>query len=299
MRRVTEARLDLGEGLAGIGAYALARARTGAGAQLLEATLDAFARSAAPPGPGGPWPTHPQHLPSHRLEQTPLGHSDLGMAHGAPGIIAFLGKAARSGAGGPVLRQFLDRSTAWLLAQRHPPGSPSSFGYWRAEGETGDQARDRLRQPSRVAWCYGDLGAGLGLLQGALGNQGGQTERIALAVCRHAAARPLASSGVVDAGLCHGSAGNAHLCHRLFRATGEPLFHEACRAWLERTLAFEEHHGGFPSWWPEGDGQTGSWRFEPGLLDGVAGIALVLVACLTGREPGWDACLMTDLASRA
>jgi hypothetical protein len=37
-----------------------------------------------------------------------------------------------------------------------------------------------------------------------------------------------------------GTAGTAHVCHRLFRATGVPLFEEAAVLWLRHTLALRQ-----------------------------------------------------------
>ena len=52
-----------------------------------------------------------------------------------------------------------------------------------------------------------------------------QTEAVAIA--ERAAARAIEDSGVVDASVCHGSAGLAHIFNRLYQATGSPVLHAA------------------------------------------------------------------------
>jgi hypothetical protein len=80
---------------------------------------------------------------------------------------------------------------------------------------------------------------------------------------------------VRDASLCHGAAGNAHLFHRWYALTGEPVFAEAARTWYAHAL-------GMPP--PE------SMAF----LEGAAGIALALVAATTEIEPAWDRVLLAS-----
>ncbi len=66
-----------------------------------------------------------------------------------------------------------------------------------------------------------------------------------------AAARPAAASGVVDAGLCHGAAGVAHLFARLHLAPGSAALADAARGWLRRALDLrspDRGPGGFASW---------------------------------------------------
>ena len=295
VRRTRGGPLDLGAGLAGIGVHALARARAGRGSALLEAVLEALRVRALPLDEQGPWQTPPEELPDYLRELAPLGCTNLGLAHGLPGILGLLGKAVSGGWGGPGLGKVLEQSLAWTLDQRHPEEAPSCFGYWIPRGETSAQRRERLLTPSRIAWCYGDLGAGVGLLQATLGTADPALGAAALRICRKAAARPVEASGVVDAGLCHGAAGNVHLFHRLHWATGEPPFLEAARTWLVKVLALEQEHGGFFTWQPGAGDEAGVWHDQRGLLVGQAGIALVLDGCLGGLQGTWDEFLMTDL----
>jgi hypothetical protein len=81
----------------------------------------------------------------------------------------------------------------------------------------------------------------------------------------------------VDAGLCHGSAGLAHLFGLMYQMTAEAALADAARFWVERTL--------------EQPGCNG-----PGLLEGTAGVALAMESACTTAEPVWDQMLLVSTA---
>jgi lantibiotic biosynthesis protein len=146
--------------------------------------------------------------------------------------------------------------------------------------------------PARSAWCYGDPGVATVLLLAArdVGEPAWAAEATTLAM--GAANRPPDRTGVVDAGLCHGSAGLAHLFNRMYRMTAEPILADAARFWVERTL--ELCSAAAPgrdatltdAAWPGCDG--------PGLLEGAAGVAVALEAACTTAEPIWDQMLLVS-----
>jgi hypothetical protein len=123
-----------------------------------------------------------------------------------------------------------------------------------------------------------------------VGDAGWEQTAVALA-CR-AAERPASETGVVNANFCHGAAGLAHLYNRMYQATGEPILGRAAVYWLERTLGFyrlARDAGG--SWvlgnWDPGRRERWTWTGVE-LVEGAAGVALVLLAAATSVEPTWD-----------
>jgi hypothetical protein len=243
---------------------------------------------------GFTWHTAPNLLPQWQRELHPEGYFNLGLAHGVPAVIALLGQANALGVHAPRSLTLLEGAVAWLLAQKNPEGSGSCFATIvspRYAQETG---------PSRIAWCYGDLGLGVALLWAARSVGRGDWEAEALAIARLAAKREVAKAGVRDAGLCHGAAGNAHIFNRLWQATGEELFREAALTWFEETLALRQPGlglGGFRAWMPgpEAKDNPEPWVDAEGLLEGAAGIGLALLAAVTPMEPQWDRMLMVTL----
>jgi hypothetical protein len=289
---------DLVDGLAGLGIYGLQRARAGGRRVILDAVVTDLARRAVAADPGMTWFTPPGALPAHQRREAPGGYFNLGLAHGVPALPALLGQVLALGLGGAPERRLYGEAVAWLLAQRNPEPARAGLGCWVAQDEDEGQRGARRREPLRVAWCYGDLGAGVALLRGACALDDAATAAAALELCRRAARCPVPEAGMADACLCHGAAGNAHLFHRLFRATGEPVFAAAAEAHLRQVLAWEEPAAGgagFRFWLPRDEDDPEPWRADPGLLNGAAGIGLALLGFLDGREPAWDGCLMADL----
>ncbi|HVR07898.1 MAG TPA: lanthionine synthetase C family protein [Thermoanaerobaculia bacterium] len=297
---------DLIRGLAGLGVYALERLPRPSAVACLAKIVDRLSETAEHGPQGTTWHTAPALLPDWQRELFPKGYYNLGMAHGVPAVIALLraaaAAAARLGAAGdpaaaglaPRARALADGAIRWLLAQRLPPGEASCFGTTFAPESPATQ--------SRLAWCYGDPGVAAALLVAARASGDSALERQAVELALAAAERPLEASGVRDAGLCHGSAGLAHLFNRFYQETGERRLAEASLRWFEHALDFQlpgEGFAGYRAYWIEPDTTEASWRNDAGLLEGVAGIGLALLAGIDGFEPAWDRILMLSAATDA
>jgi lantibiotic modifying enzyme len=273
---------DLIDGLVGYGVYACERIGSRWGRALLEQVVLRLEERAVSRDGGLTWHTPPEEMPDWQRALYPQGYYNLGVAHGVPGVLLLLSRACVHGVVADRARVLLEGAVRWLLAQR-------DTGDTRAGFATVVSAGAPVRRPSRIGWCYGDLGLSVALLQTArsLGEDAWAQE--ALRAGRRAAERPLEESGVRDAGLCHGAAGNAHLFHRLYLASEEPVFREAARAWLSHTLALRregEGIAGFRVWQQDASGE--SWVASPGLLSGASGVGLALLAALGPVEPEWD-----------
>lgn len=283
---------DLIGGLAGYGLYALQRLERPGGRAILAKVLAHLYALEVPRDGGGTWYTAPHLLPPWQRELHPEGYYNLGLAHGVPAVLVLLARALRAGHG--PAREPLERGVAWLLAQRLPAEAGGCFPTAVSHGAQGPEPG-----PSRVAWCYGDLGLGTALLAAARAAGRPDWEIHALDILRAAARLPRERAGVRDGGLCHGAAGNAHLFNRLHQATGEPLFREAALAYFDLLFELRKEGrgiGGFEAWMPmTHTPDEDPWKPVPGFLEGGIGIALALVAALHAQEPAWDAFLMVDV----
>lgn len=281
---------DVISGLAGFGVYALERLPRPGGRECLERVVRRLSELAVRRPDGIAWRTAPHLMIERELESYPEGNFNAGVAHGVPGVLPVLAQAC---AAGVDARELLDGAVAWTLAQKLPEGGEASFPYTVAE-ETDPR-------PTRLAWCYGDLGIAVALLTAARAVGEESWEREAVAIGHKAARRRLDGSGVIDASLCHGAAGDGHLFNRLYQATGDPVFHEAALYWIEQALDMHkpgEGIGGYHAW-VVGDGTELAWRPDPGFLTGSAGIALALLAAATGVEPEWDRVLLADIPGKS
>jgi lantibiotic biosynthesis protein len=281
-----EGEFDLISGLAGLGTYLLERRGQPGAPAGLALVADRLADTADRTAEGVRWLTRPDRFRPPERQEAPTGRYDLGVAHGTPGVVAFLGGACGAGVD---RRELLGEAVRWVLAQRLPDGGPSVFPTWVGPGIK--------PQPARTAWCYGDAGVAAALLAAARAVGEKAWEREALRIARSAAARAPEQTGVADAGFCHGAAGLAHLFGRIFQATGDEAVLEGARRWYERTLAMAEPGAGvgeyrFYKW--QGNGTFG-WEADSGLLTGSAGVALSLLAAAGTVEPAWDRALLASI----
>jgi lantibiotic biosynthesis protein len=280
---------DLVSGLVGCGAWALERLPRPGGEECLRQVVARLAETAHRQESGVAWLTPARLLPPHQRDTCPDGHYNLGVAHGVPGAIGVLAGAWEMGVERTRVLELLAGAVRWLSAHQLPPGSGSVYPYYVATG--------REAKVPGVAWCYGDLGIAVSLLAAARRVGVAAWEQAAITLARQAAARRPAPSARQDACLCHGAAGNGHLCNRLYQATGEPRFGAAARWWLGRALTLRRPGtglAGFSYWAADERGEPALFPV-PGFLDGAVGTALALLAAITSVPPEWDRLLLVSV----
>lgn len=83
------------------------------------------------------------------------------------------------------------------------------------------------KRPSRLAWCYGDLGIGLSLWTAGknLGIKSFQEEAYEV-FDSLLKGKNAYENNVIDAGICHGTSGVALLFNRFYLETGDSYFYE-------------------------------------------------------------------------
>jgi hypothetical protein len=281
---------DLIGGLTGYAVYALERLPHLPAAECLELVVERLSEIAQPHPMGLAWYTSPDLLPEPNRPSFPQGLNNLGLAHGTPGVIAVLARICTAGVATEKATQLMAAAVSWLLSQKLSTHETSVFPY-----EVGPVPRLR---PARTAWCYGDPGIAVALLAAgrAMGDE--ETEKHALALAHAVAQRPAESTGVRDAGLCHGAAGLGHLLNRLYHATGDPALLDSARGWFTRTLQYWEPGrgiGGFLAFAPpDDDFDRLIWRESPGFLIGSVGMGLALLAATSDVEPTWDRVLLAS-----
>jgi lantibiotic modifying enzyme len=224
----------------------------------------------------------------------PLGLYNLGLAHGVPGVIALLAELSVLEVTATRARQLLESTVRWLLSQKLPGDAGSCFPCrtWPAVTPVA----------SRLGWCHGDLGIATSLMLAARRAGVKAWEQEARRVARDAALRSATTAGVTEPSLCHGAAGVGHMFNRLYRATREPLFAHAARAWLQRAMDMRRAGEGVAGYLsPEpvaiGDPREPRWLPDPGFLNGAAGIGLALLSGIRPTTLDWDRILLLALPS--
>lgn len=284
--RIAEGRLpvmaefDTIRGLAGIGAYLLQRAP---GSDALHAVLGYLVRLAEPLTdrgeslPGWWTPAGPTGRPDNEF---PGGHGNAGMAHGIGGPLALLSLAALRGVTVPGHKEAITALCAWLDSWRIDTATGSRWPYMI----TRDELRNAPTHPRhsgarrRPSWCYGTAGLARAQQLAALATSDSARERMAGKALTGALTDPTQRDMITDTSLCHGYSGLALITAR---AAADTEGSEAAklRAVLPELWAATQHD---------------PVRNAPGLLEGVAGVALAAFTTTTGTLPAthWDSCLL-------
>lgn len=283
---------DLITGLVGFGVYGLERMRQGAGEEIVASVVKRLAESVEWLGDGlAAWFTAPWLLPSNQWQASPEGNYNIGVAHGGPGVIALLARAAQHDVRRPTCLRLLAAGARWIQAQVRVTGRDDTYIGYSVDPRAGDVENRR----SRDAWCYGAPGVSVALLAAAHVLGDAPLADTALALARSAAPHDLMRSGVRDASFCHGSSGLAHLYARLYDATGESVFADAAARWTEQTLAFRTSGEGVAGFFYVSSQNDEMIRVAgSGFLEGAAGIGLVLLAMSAMEPPSWDRVVLAD-----
>ncbi len=210
---------------------------------------------------------------------------DLGLAHGLPSIIIILCKLLEKGISKDLSYDLLSGSVKYLLSQKNSPNQFHSlfpsFTY-----------KNNQSSNSRLAWCYGDVGIVISLWHAANVTNNISWKNEAIEILLHSTKRKdLKKNSINDACFCHGSAGLGHIYNRFYYHTKNKKFGDAANYWLNQTLKMAVHKGGLAGYKSFiGEGPI----IDPTLLNGVAGIGLVLMSAIFDIKTNWDECLLIN-----
>lgn len=210
---------------------------------------------------------------------------NLGLAHGQASKIVFFSKIFESKLFDEVfIKEILLSAVDYLLSYKRDNSCMALFPNY---------AEDNPDKFYRLSWCYSDLGISIALWQAGLALQDKGIKQEAVEICLHTTKRKTPKeTGVVDAGICHGTAGIAHIYNRMYRSTKKIEFKEATNYWINETLKMSKFSDGLAGYKTYRTPEFGGWQNRYGLLDGIAGIGLVLKSYVDDDEPTWDSCLL-------
>lgn len=206
----------------------------------------------------------------------------LGLAHGTPSIILILLKVYKR-TNNQKVRELLHKAAKFLFRSRFKEENDFFFPNSFAEG---------YETPSRLAWCYGDLGCAMSLyLYGRHFNDKSMIDFSNRVFLKHCQKRDVLKYRVTDPGFCHGSIGIAHFYGRMFNYTGLEIYRETSEYWVRATLEKATYMDGLAGY-KHYAGPDKGFINSYGLLEGVSGIGLSLISSITDDEPKWDSCLL-------
>lgn len=215
---------------------------------------------------------------------------NLGLSHGIPSIVNYLSRLYVFEDFKSKTEKMLRGAIHYMLSiQSHNLNDFSLFPNWVKKGKN-----QNTREKSRLAWCYGDLGIGVSLWKASKALDDPVLGDTALTILKHAAGRTSPEhSLVIDAGICHGSYGNAQIFNRMFKETGIPEFKKAALFWISDGLkkaTYKDGYAGYKRW----NGIKKTWTPELSVLEGISGIGLAIISYLSQNKDmlNWDECLM-------
>jgi hypothetical protein len=282
---------DLISGLSGTAVYLLTRSRTSNEIdQTVKAILQCFVRLAVERDGVPSWHTPKAFLNPHdsMSQSFPNGHLNCGLAHGIPGPLGAMALARILEIEVEGLDDAIAYLASWLLKHRHDDSWGMNWPSGIALMIEGDRVRMGTAAeapPAHSAWCYGSPGISRSLhLSGLALNRSdlcvAAVDSIAATLRRSAAARALNSPT-----FCHGTAGLLQIVLRFLAEAPNRNLEGGVHNLLSTLLAQHDPQSlvGVQSRGPEGITID-----SPSLLDGAAGVALVLLSISHDVEPEWD-----------
>lgn len=209
---------------------------------------------------------------------------NFGISHGIPAIIIFLCKCYSNNIAKDLCKDLISNAIRFITYYKNKTSDSVYPQLFKLNQE-------KIPSAERLAWCWGDLGLAVMFLEAgkALNNKSWREEAIYI-MQRSCSRRDLRKNRTVDAGLCHGTSGIAHIFNRFYWETGLIEFKETANYWIEQTLEMAYHTDGLAGF-KAYHGQD-NWVKNYGLLEGIAGIGLALMSHISDKEPTWDSCLL-------
>lgn len=208
---------------------------------------------------------------------------NLSLSHGLSSLIKFLAVASSTRITDNNTLNTINYLTKKLVSYQNEDKTYSFFpSLHDLSGKSPDMA-------SRLSWCYGDLTIAYTLHDIGVMLKDRNLMDISTQILLHSANRRTPEqTAVKDGGVCHGSAGIAHVFNRMFHITKNDVFKDARDYWLQYTLKLTNGYQFYKY-----NAITNRFEDEISLLEGEVGIALVLLSYLT-EDFSWDYCLMLN-----
>ncbi len=199
---------------------------------------------------------------------------NFGLSHGMTSIIYFLSKIHKKGIHQDTCRRLIIGAVKFIRSHPSEKDAPCEYPCALNVSKTGDYTTG---SPSRLAWCYGDLGMAIIFLQAGLQLQDTTLINYAKTLGLKTIHRKSYEKTLLrDAGICHGMFGVALIYKKLFKYSECSDFEGAANYWIEqgiqhlKTNPIETYKSKHADTWVE----------DMGLLTGSAGIGMSILDML-------------------
>lgn len=221
----------------------------------------------------------------------PQGMINTGLAHGVASIIWFFAsiseKAFLSSSTKMICTEQVQKTTKWLISQktkfRHPHFCiPHEISL----------NNDKIITNYSLAWCRGDLGIAVALIKAGNVLRDRQLFLEGLAIAQSISKLSVKNSNItldkhqIDSSLCHGTFGVFFIFYQLYGQTSDSNLKKAYLYWLDVSLDLikpDEKFCGLHTYLSHSE-QGIVWNQNVSLLNGVSGIALILLTYLMQEQ---------------
>lgn len=213
--------------------------------------------------------------------ETISSEDNISLSHGISSIVIFLSRVLQYKIGDDEKNSLmLRRSIKYITSQQIDHNIYNSYFPSASLNFRQGEKRD-----SRLAWCYGDLGIAYALwYAGQQLNDKLLIKFVEEILIFNAKRTSYDSTWIIDAPICHGSAGVAQMFFRMHKNMQIPEFYKAYEYWTQRTLTYNSHKEGLAGYKTFYAGNS-TWYNNTNLLEGIAGIGLSLI---TPEYSDWD-----------
>ena len=216
-----------------------------------------------------------------------LKEINLGLAHGIPAIMIILSEISKIESLKIEALRILKPAIYFLADYKQDNLLYGSFYPYVYDFH--DLKIINPNNKSRLAWCYGDLSVSWALLKGGIACNDEKivdfAKEIILSCTKR---RDIKEELVLDAIVCHGYAGIALLFKKFLIDIHHVEIEDAAKFWLSTTLSNNNTFQKYLRY----NTYLNDYQENHSLLNGIAGIGLVLLSFISENEIYWDECLL-------
>lgn len=207
---------------------------------------------------------------------------DLGLSHGQASLIAILTKLHKINNFKNDIKPILEGSINFLMANKSDNmNNLSIFPDYIGKG--------KITYRSRLAWCYGDLGIAISLLNAGIELQNEELYSFAIATLLHSSQRKEhVETWANEASICHGFFGISHIYSKGYSITSNQVFKRTADYWFDTGLSYIQNRVD----WKDFSKNINADKLS--LLEGYAGAGLVMLSHIMEKELSWDQSLLLN-----
>lgn len=215
----------------------------------------------------------------------------FGLAHGLSSIIVILTNLYINGFSRKKCRLLLTKAMDFVYSKRQYNHKNSIYPslFIPSNG-------NRISSNNDLGWCYGDLCISMSLLNCYKVTSNILYKNEAKSIIDFTLANFENNyKAIKNADFCHGLSGVAHMMNRFGNYFDSNEYFEKSKNLISELLTKIKIENEVIIFFNSDEGNDKLWHNKSGVLDGISGIALTLLASISNEDPNWDKIVLTNL----